>query len=545
MMNPPLATADTQEFTVTNPTTTPDLARVVTYAAGNITGATTINFNNGITQNATLTGNVTITFSNPLNGGTHILVFTQDATGGRTVTWPGSVVWPGGSAPTPNTAASAVTKYEFLYDGTSFVGTMFGQSASIKLNGIIDPDGNWALNLAGNQVSWTWGNLISAVNAFTIIDDTSNVGTGYLFNVQSVGSSTGKIFRLTYRGTANGVSQDTTELAPIGTGEIRGTPRYCADAGANDTYACSFSPALTAYATGVCYTFKANTANTGAATVNFNSVGAKTIKKAAGGVTTDLADNDIRAAQVVSVCYDGTNMQMQSTLGNAASGGGDTVTVNGSAVTDADFDDATPAAPAGTANVLFQTSGSGPADISAHTATTIPLVLDRAGAASSDTCSSTTETSKYSFTIPANAMSTTRCVQVVIHVTHLNNSGAGETASTVRFKFGATTWFDDATIAHTTSAVRRPYRFVYSICNRGATNEQWASGLAVYTIDSAPTAGIGNLASAGGPDGDIFASSAALTVDTTANVTVDFTWANGTNDANVCTRRELAYAILQ
>jgi len=104
------------------------------------------------------------------------------------------------------------------------------------------------------------------------------------------------------------------------------TVNYCADAGANDTYACSLSPAITAYTAGWCGSFKANTANTGAATINLNSLGAKTIKKAVGGVTSDLADNDIRAGQVVSICYDGTNMQMQSVLGNAATGGGSSTT---------------------------------------------------------------------------------------------------------------------------------------------------------------------------------------------------------------------------
>lgn len=107
-----------------------------------------------------------------------------------------------------------------------------------------------------------------------------------------------------------------------GSRTISGTVNYCADAGSNDTYACNLSPAITAYTTGACYFFKANTANTGAASINLNSVGAKTIKKAAGGVTTDLSDNDIRAGQIVTVCYDGTNMQMQSTLGNASGGGG-------------------------------------------------------------------------------------------------------------------------------------------------------------------------------------------------------------------------------
>lgn len=98
--------------------------------------------------------------------------------------------------------------------------------------------------------------------------------------------------------------------------------RFAADAGASDTYTATLSPAPSAYVTGVHYRFKANTANTGTATINFNSLGAKTIKKAAGGITTDLADNDIRAGQWVDLVYDGTNMQMQSMLGNVPAGSG-------------------------------------------------------------------------------------------------------------------------------------------------------------------------------------------------------------------------------
>lgn len=97
--------------------------------------------------------------------------------------------------------------------------------------------------------------------------------------------------------------------------------RFGADAGANDTYVVTLTPAPAAYVTGEHYRFKANTANTGACTVNFNGLGAKTIKKAAGGITTDLDDNDIRAGQWVDLVYDGTNMQMQSLLGNAPTGG--------------------------------------------------------------------------------------------------------------------------------------------------------------------------------------------------------------------------------
>lgn len=113
-----------------------------------------------------------------------------------------------------------------------------------------------------------------------------------------------------------------------GKADLLDAVNFCSDAGANDTYTCSLSPAITAYVTGNHYRIKANTANTGAATINLNSLGAKTIVKVTGGITTTLADNDIRAGQWADLVYDGTNMQLQSTLGNAASGSG-TVTVVG------------------------------------------------------------------------------------------------------------------------------------------------------------------------------------------------------------------------
>lgn len=126
-------------------------------------------------------------------------------------------------------------------------------------------------------------------------------------------------------GAATGTSVNLSGGATVGAGV-----NYCADAGANDTYACSISPAPTAYSTGTVYTFKANTANTGAASINFNSLGAVTIVKTAGGVTTTLADNDIRAGSIVEVAYDGTNMQLLSAAANAASSG---ITIGTTAIT--------------------------------------------------------------------------------------------------------------------------------------------------------------------------------------------------------------------
>jgi hypothetical protein len=101
-----------------------------------------------------------------------------------------------------------------------------------------------------------------------------------------------------------------------GAHSFQSTVNFCADAGGTDTYACSISPAISSLTTGACYHFSANTANTGAATINFNSIGAKAIKTLH---DQDPSDNDIEAGQMVTVCYDGTNMQMQSQVA-AASG---------------------------------------------------------------------------------------------------------------------------------------------------------------------------------------------------------------------------------
>lgn len=57
------------------------------------------------------------------------LILRQDGTGSRTVTWPGSVDWPGGAAPPLSTAASAVDVLTFLTvdNGTTWLGFVAGQ----------------------------------------------------------------------------------------------------------------------------------------------------------------------------------------------------------------------------------------------------------------------------------------------------------------------------------------------------------------------------------------------------------------------------------
>lgn len=88
---------------------------------------------------------------------------------------------------------------------------------------------------------------------------------------------------------------------------------YAADAEANDSYAITLDPAISAYAAGQEFVFKANTANTGAASLDVNGVGAVTIKK---NTDQDLATGDIEAGSIVKVVYDGTNFQLISADAN-------------------------------------------------------------------------------------------------------------------------------------------------------------------------------------------------------------------------------------
>lgn len=97
----------------------------------------------------------------------------------------------------------------------------------------------------------------------------------------------------------------------VGTNDPRVPVAYAVDSVGTDAYAITPSPAITAYVAGQQFTFKAGTANTGSATLNVSALGAKTIKK---NVSTDLATGDILVNQIVTVVYDGTNMQVISFL---------------------------------------------------------------------------------------------------------------------------------------------------------------------------------------------------------------------------------------
>jgi hypothetical protein len=83
----------------------------------------TINWNAAQAQQITLNANATFTFTAPAGPARLMLVITQDATGGRTGTFPANVLAPGGKAVglTLSTAGNSVDVIAFLYTGTSYL----------------------------------------------------------------------------------------------------------------------------------------------------------------------------------------------------------------------------------------------------------------------------------------------------------------------------------------------------------------------------------------------------------------------------------------
>ena len=107
-----------------------------TCVANATSGSTdTISLTDGNVHNVTLTANCTFTFSAPPASGTSgsfTLFLNQDGTGSRTATWPGSVKWAGGTAPTLTTTASRtdILVFTTIDAGTIWYGAVSGQDFS-------------------------------------------------------------------------------------------------------------------------------------------------------------------------------------------------------------------------------------------------------------------------------------------------------------------------------------------------------------------------------------------------------------------------------
>ena len=97
-----------------------NLSDAIQGAFGTFTDGATITLDMANYHNwkGTIAGNRTIAFSNLSSGDCGIIFVKQDATGSRTLTWPGSAVLPTGGL-SLSAGANEVTAIGFMYDGTS------------------------------------------------------------------------------------------------------------------------------------------------------------------------------------------------------------------------------------------------------------------------------------------------------------------------------------------------------------------------------------------------------------------------------------------
>ena len=177
-------------------------------------------------------------------------------------------------------------------------------------------DGNVTTEVAGNKFSWT--------KSDTYVD--LGTDTPQLFQllkeyIDGIAISGAPNASLTVKGIVELATQaqvdaktavgETAAALTVTPDVLRATKYndYVIDTGAANAYLITPSPAITAYAAGQIFVFKATSANTGASTVNVSGLGVRTIKKA---VTDDLNSGDILASQLVEIVYDGTNFQLIS-----------------------------------------------------------------------------------------------------------------------------------------------------------------------------------------------------------------------------------------
>lgn len=107
------------------------------------------------------------------------------------------------------------------------------------------------------------------------------------------------------------ISQPTADARYAQFAQIQnGSLIYGVDtSGAANTITATLSPAITSYVAGMSVCIKVANTITGTATVNLNSLGAKTIKSTSGS---NLNSGDIVSGEIAHLTYDGTNFQLVS-----------------------------------------------------------------------------------------------------------------------------------------------------------------------------------------------------------------------------------------
>ncbi len=190
---------------------------------------------------------------------------------------------------------------DIAFSGTTHAGIKANSLSTTQRDALVSPaNGMIIYNSTANQMqvyeNGTWNAATAAAtNASTIVKGIVQEGTQAEVDAKTTAGSTAA------RLYVNPSTLRSTLLSD-----------YVVDTGAADAYIITPSPAITAYAVGQRFTFKASATNTTSSTVAVNGLAAKTIKKNDGA--TNLAAGDIVSGQIVEIEYNATSdfFQMMS-----------------------------------------------------------------------------------------------------------------------------------------------------------------------------------------------------------------------------------------
>jgi hypothetical protein len=164
--------------------------------------------------------------------------------------------------------------------------------------------GTFVINSAGQPVV---ANTVISATTFNAL--TADLANGLTTCITKDGQSTPTAnipmggFKIT--NLANGTA--ATDAATVA--QIQSNGAALVTVTGTDTLIGTLSPALTTYVTGAVYYFVAPATNTGAVTLNIDTLGAKAVTRDG---TTALVAGDLVSGEMVSVVYDGTRFQLIS-----------------------------------------------------------------------------------------------------------------------------------------------------------------------------------------------------------------------------------------
>jgi len=163
--------------------------------------------------------------------------------------------------------------------------------------------------------SGTYNRAVSPYVGGTVVSETAvnsemdDIATALTQSISKDGQTTPTANQpmATFRHTGVGNGAARTDYAALGQVQD-GTALFLGTSSGTNTITASATPAIAAYAAGQTLRFKAGGTNTGAVTLNLNSLGAKAVQKRGAA----LVSGDITANNLVEAAYDGTQFQMTS-----------------------------------------------------------------------------------------------------------------------------------------------------------------------------------------------------------------------------------------